>query len=141
MGMTATGNGRRESYAHPPMPRMTNTFMLAGEEAPEDIIRSVKNGLYAVAFGGGQVDITSGKFVFSASEAYLIEDGRVGPPVKGATLIGNGPDALTRVSRVGHDLELDEGIGTCGKDGQSVPVGVGLPTIRIDGMTVGGTQV
>jgi TldD protein len=141
MGMTATGNGRRESYAHPPMPRMTNTFMLAGEEAPEDIIRSVKNGLYAVAFGGGQVDITSGKFVFSASEAYLIEDGRVGPPVKGATLIGNGPDALTRVSRVGHDLELDEGIGTCGKDGQSVPVGVGLPTIRIDSMTVGGTQV
>jgi len=141
MGMTPTGNGRRESYAHPPMPRMTNTFMLAGEEPPEDIIRSVKSGLYAVAFGGGQVDITSGKFVFSASEAYLIEDGRVGAPVKGATLIGNGPDALTRVSRVGHDLELDEGIGTCGKDGQSVPVGVGLPTIRIDGMTVGGTQV
>jgi TldD protein len=141
MGMTTTGNGRRESYAHPPMPRMTNTFMLAGEEAPDDIIRSVKSGLYAVAFGGGQVDITSGKFVFSASEAYLIEDGRVGAPVKGATLIGNGPDALTRVSRVGHDLELDEGIGTCGKDGQSVPVGVGLPTIRIDGMTVGGTQV
>ncbi|HEY3064692.1 MAG TPA: metalloprotease TldD [Methylomirabilota bacterium] len=141
MGMTATGNGRRESYAHPPMPRMTNTFMLAGHDAPDDIIRSVKSGLYAVAFGGGQVDITSGKFVFSASEAYLIEDGRVGAPVKGATLIGNGPDALTRVSRVGHDLELDEGIGTCGKDGQSVPVGVGLPTIRIDGMTVGGTQV
>src|SRR3989441_6944515 len=141
MGMTATGNGRRESYAYPPMPRMTNTFMLAGEEAPEDILRSVKQGLYAVAFGGGQVDITSGKFVFSASEAYLIEDGRVTAPVKGATLIGNGPDALTRVSRVGHDLKLDEGIGTCGKDGQSVPVGVGLPTIRIDGMTVGGTQV
>ncbi|OLB99239.1 MAG: metalloprotease TldD [Candidatus Rokubacteria bacterium 13_1_40CM_68_15] len=141
MGMKATGNGRRESYAYPPMPRMTNTFMLAGEEAPEDIVRSVKHGLYAVAFGGGQVDITSGKFVFSASEAYLIEDGRVTAPVKGATLIGNGPDALTRVTRVGHDLKLDEGIGTCGKDGQSVPVGVGLPTIRIDAMTVGGTQV
>ena len=141
MGMAATGNGRRESYAYPPMPRMTNTFMLAGPDAPEDIIRSVKQGLYAVAFGGGQVDITSGKFVFSASEAYLIEDGRIGAPVKGATLIGNGPDALTRVSRVGHDLQLDEGIGTCGKDGQSVPVGVGLPTVRIDGITVGGTQV
>ncbi len=141
MGMGATGNGRRESYAHPPMPRMTNTFMLAGEESAEDIIGSVDHGLYAVAFGGGQVDITSGKFVFSASEAYLIEGGRVTVPVKGATLIGNGPDALTRVSRVGADLQLDEGIGTCGKDGQSVPVGVGLPTIRIDGMTVGGTQV
>ncbi|MBI4247782.1 MAG: metalloprotease TldD, partial [Candidatus Rokubacteria bacterium] len=141
MGMAPTGNGRRESYAHPPMPRMTNTFMLAGQDAPEDIIRSVERGLYAVAFGGGQVDITSGKFVFSASEAYLIEGGRVTAPVKGATLIGNGPDALTRVSRLGGDLKLDEGIGTCGKDGQSVPVGVGLPTIRIDGMTVGGTQV
>jgi TldD protein len=141
MKMTPTGNGRRESYAHPPMPRMTNTFMLAGPDDPEEIIRSVPNGLYAVVFGGGQVDITSGKFVFSASEAYLIEDGRVTTPVKGATLIGNGPDALTRVSRVGHDLQLDEGVGTCGKDGQSVPVGVGLPTIRIDGMTVGGTQV
>ncbi len=141
MGMTATGNGRRESYASPPLPRMTNTFMLAGADAPDDIIRSVKQGLYAVAFGGGQVDITSGRFVFSASEAYLIEDGRVTAPVKGATLIGNGPEALTRVSRVGHDLALDEGIGTCGKDGQSVPVGVGLPTIRIDGMTVGGTAV
>ncbi len=141
MGMGATGNGRRESYAHPPMPRMTNTFMLAGEESAEDIIGSVDHGLYAVAFGGGQVDITSGKFVFSASEAYLIEGGRVTAPVKGATLIGNGPDALTRVSRVGADLQLDEGIGTCDKDGQSVPVGVGLPTIRIDGMTVGGTQV
>jgi TldD protein len=141
MGMAATGNGRRESYAHPPMPRMTNTFMLAGEDDPRDILRSVKHGLYAVAFGGGQVDITSGKFVFSASEAYLIEDGKVTAPVKGATLIGNGPDALTRVSRVGRDLQLDEGIGTCGKDGQSVPVGVGLPTTRIDGMTVGGTQV
>jgi len=141
MKMTPTGNGRRESYAHPPMPRMTNTFMLAGQDDPEEIIRSVPNGLYAVTFGGGQVDITSGKFVFSASEAYLIENGRVTAPVKGATLIGNGPDALTRVSRVGHDLALDEGVGTCGKDGQSVPVGVGLPTIRIDGMTVGGTQV
>jgi TldD protein len=141
MGMGATGNGRRESYAHPPLPRMTNTFMLAGEDAPEDIIRSVDHGLYAVAFGGGQVDITSGKFVFSASEAYLIEGGQISVPVKGATLIGNGPDALTRVSRVGADLQLDEGIGTCGKDGQSVPVGVGLPTIRIDAMTVGGTQV
>jgi TldD protein len=141
MGMTPTGNGRRESFAHPPLPRMTNTFMLAGEEEPDDIIRSVNRGLYAVSFGGGQVDITSGKFVFSASEAYLIEDGRVTAPVKGATLIGNGPDALTRVSRVGRDLALDEGVGTCGKDGQSVPVGVGLPTIRIDGMTVGGTAV
>jgi TldD protein len=120
---------------------MTNTFMLAGQDDPADILRSVERGLYAVAFGGGQVDITSGKFVFSASEAYLIEGGQVTAPVKGATLIGNGPDALTRVSRVGHDLELDEGIGTCGKDGQSVPVGVGLPTVRIDGMTVGGTQV
>jgi len=141
MGLPETGNGRRESYACPPMPRMTNTFMLAGQDAPEDIIRSVENGLYAVAFGGGQVDITSGRFVFSASEAYLIENGRVTAPVKGATLIGNGPEALTRVSRVGHDLALDEGIGTCGKDGQSVPVGVGLPTIRLDGMTVGGTAV
>jgi TldD protein len=141
MGSPVTGNGRRESYAHPPMPRMTNTFMLAGEDDPEAIIRSVPHGLYAVNFGGGQVDITSGRFVFSASEAYLIEDGRVTAPVKGATLIGNGPEALTRVTRVGHDLKLDEGVGTCGKDGQSVPVGVGLPTIRIDGMTVGGTQM
>ncbi|HET9856111.1 MAG TPA: metalloprotease TldD [Methylomirabilota bacterium] len=141
MGMAVTGNGRRESYAHPPMPRMTNTFMLAGEDEPADIIRGVPKGLYAVNFGGGQVDITNGRFVFSASEAYLIEDGRVTRPVKGATLIGNGPEALTRVSRVGHDLQLDEGVGTCGKDGQSVPVGVGLPTIRIDRMTVGGTQV
>ena len=141
MGMEVTGNGRRESYAHPPMPRMTNTFMLAGEDEPADIIRGVAKGLYAVNFGGGQVDITNGRFVFSASEAYLIEDGRVTRPVKGATLIGNGPEALTRVSRVGHDLKLDEGVGTCGKDGQSVPVGVGLPTIRIDRMTVGGTQV
>ena len=140
MKMPLTGNGRRESYAHIPMPRMTNTFMLAGESDPEDIIHSVKNGLYAVSFGGGQVDITSGKFVFSASEAYLIEDGKVTQPVKGATLIGNGPDVLTRVSMVGSDLKLDEGVGTCGKDGQSVPVGVGLPTIRIEGLTVGGTR-
>ncbi len=141
MGAEPTGNGRRESYAHQPMPRMTNTFMLAGHDDPADIIKSVPKGLYAVNFGGGQVDITSGKFVFSTSEAYLIEDGQVTKPVKGATLIGNGPDALTRVSRVGHDLKMDEGVGTCGKDGQSVPVGVGLPTIRIDGITVGGTQV
>jgi TldD protein len=140
MGMALTGNGRRESYAHIPMPRMTNTFMLPGESDPEEIIRSVKHGLYAVNFGGGQVDITNGKFVFSASEAYLIEAGKVTRPVKGATLIGNGPDVLTRVSMVGNDLQLDEGVGTCGKDGQSVPVGVGLPTIRVDGMTVGGTQ-
>jgi TldD protein len=140
MGMPLTGNGRRESYAHIPMPRMTNTFMLPGESDPGEIIRSVKHGLYAVNFGGGQVDITNGKFVFSASEAYMIEDGRVTRPVKGATLIGNGPDVLTRVSMVGNDLQLDEGVGTCGKDGQSVPVGVGLPTIRVDGMTVGGTQ-
>jgi len=140
MRMTPTGNGRRESFAHLPMPRMTNTFMLAGEDAPEDVIRSVDRGLYAVYFGGGQVDITSGKFVFSASEAYLIEGGKVTRPVRGATLIGNGPDVLTRITRVGADLRLDEGIGTCGKDGQSVPVGVGLPTVRIDGLTVGGTQ-
>src|SRR3989454_724787 len=139
-GLPPTGNGRRESFAHLPMPRMTNTFMLAGEDAPEDIIRSVDRGLYAVYFGGGQVDITSGKFVFSASEAYLIEGGKVTQPVRGATLIGNGPDVLTRITRVGADLRLDEGIGTCGKDGQSVPVGVGLPTVRIDGLTVGGTQ-
>ena len=141
MGMAPTGNGRRESYAYPPMPRMTNTFMLAGQDDPEDIIRSVPYGLYAVAFGGGQVDITNGKFVFSASEAYLIEDGKLTAPVKGATLIGSGPDVLKRVSRVGRDLHLDEGVGTCGKDGQSVPVGVGLPTIRVDGITVGGTHV
>jgi TldD protein len=140
MGAPLTGNGRRESYAHMTMPRMTNTFMLAGESAPEDIIRSVGKGLYAASFGGGQVDITSGKFVFSATEAYLIEDGKITRPVKGATLIGNGPDALTRVSMVGNDLALDEGVGTCGKDGQSVPVGVGMPTIKIDAMTVGGTQ-
>ncbi len=140
MKMAPTGNGRRESYAHHPMPRMTNTFMLPGTTPPEEILRSVKRGLYAVSFAGGQVDITNGKFVFSASEAYLIEDGKVGRPVKGATLIGNGPDVLTRVTMVGTDLTLDEGIGTCGKDGQYVPVGVGLPTILINGMTVGGTQ-
>jgi TldD protein len=140
MGMEPTGNGRRESYAHIPLPRMTNTFMLAGQDDPADILRSVDRGLYAVSFGGGQVDITSGKFVFSASEAYLIEDGKVGAPVKGATLIGNGPDVLTRVSRIGNDLELDAGVGTCGKDGQAVPVGVGLPTVRIDDLTVGGTE-
>lgn len=140
MGHVPTGNGRRESYAHLPMPRMTNTFMLAGEENPEDIIRSVANGLYAVTFGGGQVDITNGRFVFSASEAYKIENGRITQPVKGATLIGNGPEVLTQVSHIGHDLELDRGVGTCGKDGQGVPVGVGLPTIRVDQLTVGGTE-
>jgi TldD protein len=139
MGMADTGNGRRESYQHIPMPRMTNTYMLSGEDSPEDILRSVKRGLYAVNFGGGQVDITSGKFVFSASEAYLIEDGKVTAPVRDATLIGNGPEALKYVSMVGNDLALDEGIGTCGKDGQSVPVGVGMPTIKLDRMTVGGT--
>src|SRR6266571_3833142 len=139
MGMADTGNGRRESYEHIPMPRMTNTYMLAGQDHPEDIIRSVKRGIYAVNFGGGQVDITNGKFVFSASEAYLIENGQVTAPIKGATLIGNGPDVLTRVSMVGNDLKLDEGVGTCGKDGQAVPVGVGIPTIKIDRLTVGGT--
>lgn len=140
MGETSTGNGRRESYAHLPMPRMTNTYMRAGEHHPGEIISSVQNGLYAVNFGGGQVDITSGKFVFSASEAYLIENGKVTKPVKGATLIGNGPDVLTKVSMVGNDLELDPGVGTCGKEGQSVPVGVGQPTLKIDSMTVGGTH-
>ncbi len=140
MGVAPTGNGRRESFMHYPLPRMTNTFMLAGEDDPEEIIRSVDRGLYAVSFGGGQVDITNGKFVFSASEAYLIEGGRIGAPVKDATLIGNGPDVLTRITRVGSDLALDQGIGVCGKDGQSVPVGVGLPTVRIDGLTVGGTR-
>jgi TldD protein len=140
MGMPQTGNGRRESYAHLPLPRMTNTFMLAGPDDPEEILASVSDGLYAVSFGGGQVDITSGKFVFTASEAYRIEGGRIGAPVKGATLIGNGPDVLKRVSRIGNDLALDRGVGTCGKDGQSVPVGVGLPTLRIAGLTVGGTQ-
>jgi TldD protein len=139
MGMSNTGNGRRESYQHIPMPRMTNTYMLAGEDAPEDIIKSVKRGVYAVNFGGGQVDITNGKFVFSASEAYMIEDGKITAPLKNATLIGNGPDVLTRVSMVGNDLQLDEGIGICGKDGQSVPVGVGIPTLKVDRLTVGGT--
>jgi TldD protein len=139
-GREVTGNGRRESFAHLPMPRMTNTYMLPGESDPQEIVASVKRGLYAANFGGGQVDITSGKFVFSASEAWLIEDGRLTRPVRGATLIGNGPDVLTRVSMVGNDLELDSGVGTCGKDGQSVPVGVGQPTLRIDGLTVGGTR-
>ncbi len=139
MGIPNTGNGRRESYQHIPMPRMTNTYMLAGQDAPEDIIRSVKYGVYAVNFGGGQVDITNGKFVFAASEAYLIEDGKVTAPLKNATLIGNGPDVLTKVSMVGNDLQLDEGVGTCGKDGQSVPVGVGIPTLKVDRLTVGGT--
>ncbi len=141
MNSAPTGNGRRESYAYAPIPRMTNTYMLAGPHTPEEIIASVEKGLYAKNFGGGQVDITSGKFVFSASEAYWIEHGRITRPVKGATLIGNGPDVLTRVSMVGNDLELDPGVGTCGKDGQSVPVGVGQPTLRVDGLTVGGTNV
>ncbi|MDR1062637.1 MAG: metalloprotease TldD [Azoarcus sp.] len=139
MGALPTGNGRRESYAHLPLPRMTNTFMLNGECDPGEIVKSVKKGLYAANFGGGQVDITSGKFVFSTAEAYLIEDGKITRPVKGATLIGNGPDVLTRVSLIGNDMALDPGVGTCGKDGQSVPVGVGQPTLRIDGLTVGGT--
>ena len=139
MGVEATGNGRRESFAHQPMPRMTNTYMLGGDKDPAEILGSVKKGLYAVSFGGGQVDITSGKFVFSCTEAYLIEDGKLGAPVKGATLIGNGPDALTRVSMIGNDPELDLGIGTCGKAGQGVPVGVGQPTLRLDKLTVGGT--
>ncbi|HBX54275.1 metalloprotease TldD [Pseudomonas sp. UBA2684] len=139
MGVARTGNGRRESYAHLPMPRMTNTYMLAGESDPEEIIRSVKKGIYCANLGGGQVDITSGKFVFSTSEAYLIEDGKITAPVKGATLIGNGPEAMSRVSMVGNDLALDSGVGTCGKDGQSVPVGVGQPTLKIDAITVGGT--
>ena len=140
MGVAPTGNGRRESYAHLPMPRMTNTFMLNGPHDPEEIIASVDRGLYAVSFGGGQVDITSGKFVFSASEAWLIENGRITRPVRGATLIGNGPDVLTRVSMVGNDMRLDSGIGTCGKEGQSVPVGVGQPTLKVDALTVGGTE-
>jgi TldD protein len=141
MGVTPTGNGRRESYAHLPMPRMTNTYMLGGDHDPEEIIASVDKGIYAVQFGGGQVDITNGKFVFSASQAYKIENGKVTTPIKGATIIGNGPDVLTRVTMVGNDMALDSGIGTCGKDGQSVPVGVGQPTIRIDDITVGGTNV
>ena len=139
MKVAPTGNGRRESFAHLPLPRMTNTYMLNGDKSPEEIIASVKHGLYAANFGGGQVDITSGKFVFSAAEAYMIEDGRITYPVKGATLIGNGPDVLTRVSMIGNDMALDPGVGTCGKEGQSVPVGVGQPTLRIDGLTVGGT--
>ena len=139
MKMPVTGNGRRESFAHLTLPRMTNTVMLGGQHAPEEILRSVKKGLYAVNFGGGQVDITSGKFVFSAAEAYLVENGKITHPVKGATLIGNGPDVLTRVSMIGNDMQLDSGVGTCGKEGQSVPVGVGQPTLRIDGLTVGGT--
>ncbi|GGI53490.1 metalloprotease TldD [Oxalicibacterium solurbis] len=139
MKMPVTGNARRESYAHLPMPRMTNTYMLAGDKEPEEILASVKNGLYAVNFGGGQVDITNGKFVFSASEAYMIENGKLSYPVKGATLIGNGPDVLNRVAMIGNDMRLDSGVGVCGKEGQSVPVGVGQPTLRIDGVTVGGT--
>ena len=135
----ATGNGRRESYAHLPMPRMTNTFMLSGSAQPAEIIASVKKGIYAANFGGGQVDITSGKFVFSASEAYMIENGKVTYPVKGATLIGSGLDAMNRVSMIGNDMKLDSGVGTCGKDGQSVPVGVGMPTLKMEGLTVGGT--
>ena len=140
MGVATTGNGRRESYAHLPMPRMTNTFLLPGASDPEEIIASVAKGVYAVSFGGGQVDITSGQFVFSATEAYLIEDGKVGPPIRGATLIGNGPEIMGRVSMVGNDLKLDEGVGVCGKNGQGVPVGVGQPTLKIDEITVGGTQ-
>ena len=141
MGMRPTGNGRRESHAHHPMPRMTNTFMLNGDHSSDEIVSSVKKGIYAVSFGGGQVDITSGKFVFSATEAYLIEDGKVTRPVKGATLIGNGPDVLTKVSMIGNDMKLDPGVGTCGKDGQGVPVGVGQPTLKIEQLTVGGTAV
>ena len=139
MNMQPTGNGRRQSFAHLPMPRMTNTYMLNGDHAPEEIIESVDKGIYAVNFGGGQVDITNGKFVFSCTEAYKIEKGKLGAAVKGATLIGNGPDALTRVSLIGNDCKLDPGIGTCGKNGQGVPVGVGQPTLRLDGLTVGGT--
>jgi TldD protein len=139
MGMAATGNGRRESFASPVMPRMTNTYMLAGKHHPDEILASVKDGIYAVQFGGGQVDITSGKFVFSCTEAYRIRDGKAAEPIKGATLIGNGPDAMTRVSMIGTDMKLDMGIGTCGKSGQNVPVGVGQPTLRIDSITVGGT--
>jgi TldD protein len=139
MGMQPTGNGRRESFAHVPMPRMTNTYMLAGDRDPGEIIASVKSGIYAVYFGGGQVDITSGKYVFECTEAYRLENGKVGAPIKGAMLVGNGPTDLHRVSMVGNDLELDHGIGTCGKNGQGVPVGVGQPTLRIDRITVGGT--
>jgi TldD protein len=139
MKVKPTGNGRRESYAHVPMPRMTNTYMLGGDKDPKEIVASIKKGLYATNFGGGQVDITSGKFVFSASEAYWVENGKIQYPVKGATIVGNGPDALTRVTMIGNDMALDSGVGTCGKEGQSVPVGVGQPTLRIDGLTVGGT--
>jgi TldD protein len=139
MKVKPTGNGRRESYAHVPMPRMTNTYMLGGDKVPEEIVASIKRGLYATNFGGGQVDITSGKFVFSASEAFWVENGKILYPVKGATIVGNGPDALTRVTMIGNDMRLDTGVGTCGKEGQSVPVGVGQPTLRIDGLTVGGT--
>jgi len=141
MGMKATGNGRRESYAHQPIPRMTNTYMLGGKDKVEDMIASVKRGLYAVNFGGGQVDTTSGKFVFSASEAYMIENGKIAYPVKGATLIGNGPDIMTKVSAIADDMSLDDGVGTCGKAGQSVPVGVGQPSVLIDKITVGGTEI
>jgi TldD protein len=139
MKVKPTGNGRRESYAHTPMPRMTNTYMLAGDKQPDEIIASLKRGLYAVNFGGGQVDITSGKFVFSASEAYWVENGKIQYPVKGATIIGSGPEALKHITMIGNDLELDTGVGVCGKDGQSLPVGVGQPTLRIEKMTVGGT--
>jgi TldD protein len=139
MGAAITGNGRRESYASLPMPRMTNTFMLGGDKDPQEIIASVKKGLYAVDFGGGQVDITSGKFVFSASEAWVIENGKLMYPVKGATLIGSGPDAMNQISMIGNDMQLDSGVGTCGKEGQSVPVGVGIPTVRMENLTVGGT--
>jgi TldD protein len=139
MKVKPTGNGRRESYAHVPMPRMTNTYMLGGDKDPKEIVASIKKGLYATNFGGGQVDITSGKFVFSASEAFWVENGKIQYPVKGATIVGNGPDALTRVTMIGNDMALDTGVGTCGKEGQSVPVGVGQPTLRIDGLTVGGT--
>jgi TldD protein len=141
MGVPETGNGRRESYAHHPMPRMTNTYMLGGDKEPEEILKSVKNGLYAVNFSGGQVDIVSGKFVFAASEAYLIENGEITKPVKGATLIGNGPEAMNKISMIGNDMKLDEGVGTCGKDGQGVPVGVGQPTLKMNGVTIGGTAV
>jgi len=141
MGVESTGNGRRQSYAHQPMPRMTNTYMTSGKHDPEEILKSVKDGIYAVSFGGGQVDITSGKFVFDCTEAYEIKDGKVGQPLKGANLIGNGPEAMRRISMIGNNMELDTGIGMCGKQGQSVPVGVGQPTLRMDAMTVGGTGI
>ena len=140
MGVAPTGNGRRESYAHLPMPRMTNTYMLGGEHTQADIISTIKQGVFAPNFGGGQVDITSGKFVFSTSEAYLIEDGKISTPIKGATLIGNGPEVMGKISMIGNDLSLDKGVGVCGKDGQSVPVGVGQPSLKVDEITVGGTQ-